>query len=330
MAAILRNGVQECGGSLIANGVVLTAAHCLAGVAGRWENFSVVLGETEIAFGTKIGVRDVISHSDHGGSSQDANDIALVFLDKCGTVPAEGTIGLAEFCTWSDRPGVMGLIMGWGNSVGFRNDEATLSCRDRCDACYYNSYADAECSECFACTECSSVACTASVLAEACVTCVKRFFQGHDVHYPDRLQTATVPIISNDECSSAMHNIIAETMVCAGGGRQDACQGDSGGPLVVPQRAGPDWLQVGVSSFGEGCARIGRYGVYTRLSSFERWIRTRRSNRACDSTWPSQLRFDDCRKNYATPDSALATRRSDAMLGLATALVAASLSVILQ
>ena len=35
----------------------------------------------------QIGVRDVISHSDHGGSSQDANDIALVFLDKCGTVP---------------------------------------------------------------------------------------------------------------------------------------------------------------------------------------------------------------------------------------------------
>lgn len=48
-------------------------------------------------------------------------------------------------------------------------------------------------------------------------------------------------------------------------------QGDSGGPLVTP---GNDnvWVQLGVVSFGIGCALPMVPGVYARVSQFQDWI----------------------------------------------------------
>merc|ERR1712002_852910 len=55
--------------------------------------------------------------------------------------------------------------------------------------------------------------------------------------YPDKLQWATVPLISDATCKKrgVYHNMISKSMVCAGKlgvGGVDACQGDSGGPMV--------------------------------------------------------------------------------------------------
>jgi len=51
----------------------------------------------------------------------------------------------------------------------------------------------------------------------------------------------------------------------------DACQGDSGGPLMMftPMN---QWVLVGLTSFGEGCARKSYSGVYTRVAAFKDWI----------------------------------------------------------
>lgn len=46
--------------------------------------------------------------------------------------------------------------------------------------------------------------------------------------------------------------------------------GDSGGPIF--QWAGQYWEQIGIVSYGKGCAQAGFPGIYTRLSYYYHWI----------------------------------------------------------
>nr|CAH0101334.1 unnamed protein product [Daphnia galeata] len=48
--------------------------------------------------------------------------------------------------------------------------------------------------------------------------------------------------------------------------------GDSGGPVIV------DGVQVGITSWGNGCALPNYAGVYTRVTTYVDWIQTTRSN----------------------------------------------------
>ncbi|GAK57775.1 peptidase S1 and S6 chymotrypsin/Hap [Candidatus Vecturithrix granuli] len=91
--------------------------------------------------------------------------------------------------------------------------------------------------------------------------------------YPDLLMQVDVPIVSDAACSAAYPGEITSSMFCAGyaAGGKDSCEGDSGGPLMVSTGSG-SYVQVGVVSWGDGCALAGYYGVYTRVSNYAAWI----------------------------------------------------------
>ncbi|XP_060625617.2 coagulation factor X [Anolis sagrei] len=88
-----------------------------------------------------------------------------------------------------------------------------------------------------------------------------------------KLQMIRVPYIDRHTCKLSSNFVITENMFCAGYRTlaQDACQGDSGGPHVTEYKG--THFVTGVISWGEGCAREDKYGIYTKVSKFIGWVR---------------------------------------------------------
>ncbi|XP_015747045.1 coagulation factor X-like [Python bivittatus] len=87
------------------------------------------------------------------------------------------------------------------------------------------------------------------------------------------LKVVKLPYVDRHICKLSSNFPITENMFCAGYSTlaQDACQGDSGGPHVTAYR--DTHFVTGIISWGEGCARQGKYGVYTKVSKFIPWIK---------------------------------------------------------
>ncbi|KAL5116699.1 hypothetical protein ACEQ8H_005448 [Pleosporales sp. CAS-2024a] len=81
---------------------------------------------------------------------------------------------------------------------------------------------------------------------------------------PVNLLKVDVPVISRATCNSDYGSgAVTTAMFCAGltQGGKDSCQGDSGGPIVDTASR----VQLGVVSWGDGCAAAGAPGVYSNL-----------------------------------------------------------------
>ena len=95
-------------------------------------------------------------------------------------------------------------------------------------------------------------------------------------NYSGDLNKVVVPIVSNEVANqeNSYNGEILASMIAAGyaEGGKDSCQGDSGGPLVVFDDKN-EAVQVGVVSWGAGCARAHKYGIYSRVSAGYRWIK---------------------------------------------------------
>jgi secreted trypsin-like serine protease len=85
------------------------------------------------------------------------------------------------------------------------------------------------------------------------------------------LLKATVPFVDDATCQQAYgSDLVPSDEICAGfvtQGGVDTCQGDSGGPMFRKDDTGA-YLQVGIVSWGQGCAEPGYPGVYSEVSTF--------------------------------------------------------------
>ena len=110
------------------------------------------------------------------------------------------------------------------------------------------------------------------------------------------LQQLAIPLKGRKTCAKSLEGVdddnidFTERMMCAGykkgeetdqsgeriryTGEKDSCQGDSGGPLVRKREIdGNDiYYQIGIVSWGVGCAQKGQYGFYTHVPLLVDWV----------------------------------------------------------
>lgn len=133
---------------------------------------------------------------------------------------------------------------------------------------------------------------------------------GLDFQTPSNvLMNVDVAYISNEECEAAdgvvgsYSGLISESEMCARTAGRDSCKGDSGGPLIVRGDDGATDVQVGVVSWGFGCALDPYPGVYARVSHAYEWIQ----REVCmGSVYASEAGFD-CSSNPTNPPVSLPT-----------------------
>ncbi|MFC0624232.1 trypsin-like serine protease [Kribbella deserti] len=200
-----------CGGSMLTNQLVLTAAHCV-GSTGNNSSITATVGVVDLQDTTAIKRTSNYVHRSPTYGTSTGGDWALIRLSS----PITGVATLPITTTTAYDSGTF-TVAGWGAA------------------------------------------------SEG----------GSQQRY---LLKAQVPFVDDVTCRNASpyySDLIFAAEICAGKmdtGGVDTCQGDSGGPMFR-RDANNAWIQVGIVSHGEGCARPNAPGVYTQVSTFHTAIK---------------------------------------------------------
>ncbi|CAJ0567939.1 unnamed protein product, partial [Mesorhabditis spiculigera] len=203
---------SKCGGALISEDLVLTAAHCLH--ASRIaKNYAVIVGSHQTGSGQYHRVEALAVHPTFNLVWPSSWDVAVLKI----TPPVKLSEKASPVCipTLAPPPFQVCAVAGWG----LTQENGTRS---------------------------------------------------------QVLQEIHVPVLPANVCNNMAHYgglVHSPSMFCAGysQGAIDSCQGDSGGPLMCLRQG--KWELQGLVSWGIGCGRPGRPGVYSKISAFWPWIK---------------------------------------------------------
>lgn len=254
---------QFCGGTMVLDTWVLTAAHCVKQKDQDGRTFDVPATALDVLVGTdtlsgtdgdRVPVAAIFPHPDYDPDQFD-NDIALIRLARRPDADYR-TIKVpdAEFGDRIDQEGVPTYVTGWGLIEGAeapdRMRQALIQILDR-DVC------NGALMEARARSAAQGFAHAVQVLSMDADTA--------QTLWEDFLARAPRPMTGNMLCSGTY----------AGG--RTSCQGDSGGPLVVPLESG-GYVQAGIVSWGlsagpgKTCAEDAMFSAYTRVSNYLPWL----------------------------------------------------------
>lgn len=90
-----------------------------------------------------------------------------------------------------------------------------------------------------------------------------------------------LPLVGHDDCQRSLRNTrlgkfyhLHRSFLCTGGEpNKDTCKGDGRSPLVcsIPNQPGR-YLQMGIVSWGIGCAENNTPGVYVNVPHIRNWV----------------------------------------------------------
>ena len=236
VALVDSNGLGFCGGVIISDSWIVTAAHCLDPSSSEYvsELYAIRAGSSSAyaSGGNQFLINQTLTHPNYNTAFNINYDGDIALVEISGvfnfneSIQPIGLVDSNHVQLGLIDQGIPAVISGWGDIEYEGQNADTLL--------YANTFIVS-----------NEIACGSN-------------------------------IDENGNFGLIPCEMLTEGMLCAGildGGGVSSCQGDSGGPLIIFDDNNIPFL-AGITSWGYGCGDDGYPGVYTRVSHYFDWIFT--------------------------------------------------------